>query len=268
MQNPPAHPKISCENLWKVYGADPKEFLQRHGGAPAAADFAREAYVGACRGVSFSANAGEILVIMGLSGSGKSTLIRCLSRLVEPTAGAIRFDGEDITHADEKRLIEMRRRQVGMVFQNFGLLPHRSALRNISFPLEIQGMPVEEAMGKARNLISLVGLAGREGYFPHELSGGQQQRVGIARSLAIDPELWFLDEPFSALDPLIRREMQDEFLRYPVLGKTIALGRMDVTKSAIGTAVEIGKLNGHQRRIPATVARFAHYDPDKTRVRA
>src|SRR5690606_25480567 len=139
--------KISCENLWKVYGSDPKEFLARHNGRPTTADFQREGYIGACRGVSFAAAPGEILVTMGLSGSGKSTLVRCLSRLVEPTSGAIRLDGEDITHADSDRLIQIRRKQIGMVFQNFGLLPHRNALRNVSFPLEIQGVAPEEAMG-------------------------------------------------------------------------------------------------------------------------
>jgi glycine betaine/proline transport system ATP-binding protein len=172
--------------------------------------------------VSFAVATGEILVVMGLSGSGKSTLVRCLSRLVDPTAGSIQFDGEDITRADMRKLTELRRRKIGMVFQNFGLLPHRTAAENVSFPLELQGMPRAERNAKAAELLRLVGLQGREAYFPNELSGGQQQRVGIARSLAVEPDLWLLDEPFSALDPLIRREMQDEFLRLQrLLKKTI-----------------------------------------------
>jgi glycine betaine/proline transport system ATP-binding protein len=174
------------------------------------------------RDVFFEVAAGEILVVMGLSGSGKSTLVRCLSRLIEPTAGQVIFDGQDITQADEATLIQLRRHKMGMVFQNFGLLPHRSALRNVAFPLEIQGVPREERDAKAAQLLSLVGLEGRGDYFPREMSGGQQQRIGIARSLAVEPDLWFLDEPFSALDPLIRREMQDEFLRLQqLLKKTI-----------------------------------------------
>ncbi len=215
-------PKIQGIGLWKVYGPDPVGFLERHQGCPPAEAFRAEGYVGAVRDVSFEVTAGEILVVMGLSGSGKSTLVRCLSRLIEPTAGQVLFDGEDITQADEATLIQLRRHKMGMVFQNFGLLPHRSALRNVAFPLEIQGVPREERDTKAAQLLALVGLEGRGGYFPREMSGGQQQRIGIARSLAVEPDLWFLDEPFSALDPLIRREMQDEFLRLQqLLKKTI-----------------------------------------------
>jgi glycine betaine/proline transport system ATP-binding protein len=159
---------------------------------------------------------------MGLSGSGKSTLVRCLSRLIEPTSGEILFNGEDLLTASDARMIEIRRHQMGMVFQHFALLPHLSVLANVAFPLEVQGIRREERETRARQMIELVGLSGKEGFFPRELSGGQQQRVGIARSLAVEPELWFLDEPFSALDPLIRREMQDEFMRLQsVLKKTI-----------------------------------------------
>ena len=150
---------------------------------------------------------------MGLSGSGKSTLVRCLSRLIEPTAGEVRFDGQDLRRVSDRELIEIRRHRMGMVFQNFALLPHLSVLRNVAFPLEVQGVPRPEREARAREMIELVGLKGREANLPRELSGGQQQRVGIARSLAVGPEVWFLDEPFSALDPLIRREMQNEFLR-------------------------------------------------------
>jgi glycine betaine/proline transport system ATP-binding protein len=159
---------------------------------------------------------------MGLSGSGKSTLVRCMSRLIEPTAGRVMFEDKNLLDMGEKELMELRRHRMGMVFQHFALLPHQTVLGNVAFPLEIQGIARRARETKALEMIELVGLKGRERYYPRELSGGQQQRVGIARSLAVEPEIWFLDEPFSALDPLIRREMQDEFLRLQgVLKKTI-----------------------------------------------
>ena len=175
------------------------------------------------RDASLEIRTGEIFVIMGLSGSGKSTLVRCMSRLSEPTAGRILFEDEDLLAVSEPRLIEIRRHKMGMVFQHFALLPHLTVLGNVAFPLEVQGVDRARRERRALEMIELVGLKGRERYYPRELSGGQQQRVGIARSLAVEPEIWFLDEPFSALDPLIRREMQDEFLRLQnVLHKTIA----------------------------------------------
>src|SRR5690606_38397432 len=178
--------------------------------------------VPAVRDVSLSVAEGQIFVIMGLSGSGKSTLVRLMSRLVEPTAGEILFNGRNLLAASGKEMVEIRRHKMGMVFQHFALLPHLSVLDNVAFPLEVQGLARAEREARARKMIALVGLAGREGAMPRQLSGGQQQRVGIARSLAVEPELWFLDEPFSALDPLIRREMQDEFIRLQsVLRKTI-----------------------------------------------
>jgi glycine betaine/proline transport system ATP-binding protein len=214
--------KISCRNVWKVFGPDPKGFLERHQMRPGNEAFKAEGYIGAVRDVSFDVAKGEILIIMGLSGSGKSTLIRCLTRLNDPTAGQVMFDGQDLLAASEREMIEIRRHKMGMVFQHFGLLPHRNVLANVAFPLEVQGVPRSEREQRARDMIKLVGLEGRESYFPRELSGGQQQRVGIARSLAIEPDIWFLDEPFSALDPLIRHEMQDEFIRLQsVLHKTI-----------------------------------------------
>jgi glycine betaine/proline transport system ATP-binding protein len=171
---------------------------------------------------SFEVDNGEILVIMGLSGSGKSTLLRCISRLTEPTAGQIILDGHDLLSLSPKQLIEIRREKMGMVFQNFALLPHKTVLENIAFPLQVKGINTKDSINKALEMTELVGLKGRENYFPRELSGGQQQRVGIARSLAVEPGIWFLDEPFSALDPLIRKEMQDEFIRLQsVLNKTI-----------------------------------------------
>ncbi|MGH6720077.1 MAG: quaternary amine ABC transporter ATP-binding protein [Alphaproteobacteria bacterium] len=214
--------KISCRNLWKIFGQDPTGFLARHGDAPSEEAFKAEKYIGAVRDVSFDVFPGEILIIMGLSGSGKSTLIRAITRLNDPTAGEILLDGQNFLTATDKELIELRRHKMGMVFQHFGLLPHRTVLDNVAFPLEVQGKPRAERAKRAREMVRLVGLEGRERYYPRELSGGQQQRVGIARSLAVEPEIWFLDEPFSSLDPLIRREMQDEFLRLQsLLKKTI-----------------------------------------------
>ena len=214
--------KLTCRGLWKVFGDGGRRFLERHGGRPSVEQLAAAGLIGAVRDASLEVHDGEVFVIMGLSGSGKSTIVRCLSRLVEPTAGELLFEGEDLLAAGEDRLIELRRHKMGMVFQHFALLPHLSVLGNVAFPLEVQGVPRARREARALEMIELVGLKGREGYFPRELSGGQQQRVGIARSLAVEPDIWFLDEPFSALDPLIRREMQDEFLRLQrVLHKTI-----------------------------------------------
>ena len=181
---------------------------------------------------NFDVHVGEIFVIMGLSGSGKSTLLRCLSRLIESSHGQVILDGEDLIRATPQRLIELRRSAMGMVFQHFGLMPHLNVLDNVAFPLRVQGRPLSERHGRAMEMIALVGLAGREQSFPHQLSGGQQQRVGIARSLAVGPGLWFLDEPFSALDPLIRRQMQDEFLKLQKkLGKTIVFVTHDIQEA-------------------------------------
>ena len=213
---------ILCRGLWKVFGPEPVELLERHGSNPSSKDILKSGHIGAVQDVNLDVQPGEILVIMGLSGSGKSTVVRCLSRLVEPTAGQVLFQGADLLNATDKELIEIRRHKMGMVFQNFALLPHRSVIDNVAFPLEVQGIDRAKRHDRAREIIELVGLKGREGHYPRELSGGQQQRVGIARSLAVEPDVWFLDEPFSALDPLIRREMQDEFLRLQnLLHKTI-----------------------------------------------
>ena len=220
--SPTADVKLSCRNIWKVYGPKPAQFFDRRNGAAsggpgAAAELARRiretGHIVAASDVSFDVHVGEIFVIMGLSGSGKSTMVRCLSRIVEPTAGEILMDGRDLLTISKRELIDYRRHKMGMVFQNFGLMPHLNVLDNVAFPLEVQGIPLAARREKAAAMIELVGLGGREASFPSQLSGGQQQRVGIARSLAVEPELWFLDEPFSALDPLIRRQMQDEFLR-------------------------------------------------------
>ena len=219
--------KITCRNVWKVYGPHPMRFFNKGNGAvedPRALleEMLQSAHIPAACNVSFDVHLGEIFVIMGLSGSGKSTMVRCLSRLVEPSAGEVFLDDQNLLAVSERELIDLRRHKMGMVFQNFGLLPHQTVLENVAFPLKVQGIGKTERDNRALKVIQLVGLDGRESSFPRELSGGQQQRVGIARSLAVEPEIWFLDEPFSALDPLIRRQMQDEFLRLQrLLHKTI-----------------------------------------------
>ncbi|OJT99502.1 MAG: ABC transporter ATP-binding protein [Rhizobium sp. 63-7] len=214
--------KLVCRNVWKIFGAGARDGLRAASNAPDIEALIAAGMVPAVRNVDLDVRTGEIFVIMGLSGSGKSTLVRCLSRLVEPTSGEILFNGENLLDAGEARMIEIRRHQMGMVFQHFALLPHLTVLANVAFPLEVQGVDRRQREERARRMIELVGLSGKENVFPRQLSGGQQQRVGIARSLAVEPELWFLDEPFSALDPLIRREMQDEFLRLQAaLQKTI-----------------------------------------------
>ena len=214
--------KISCRNIWKLYGENPKRFLKTKNNNPSTDDLKNNNYIPAVRDASIDVLTGEILVIMGLSGSGKSTLLRCMSKLIEPTNGQVFFEGNDLLKTSEKELIDIRRHKMGMVFQHFALLPHRNVLQNVAFPLEVQGQDISKREERAKEVIKLVGLEGREKYYPRELSGGQQQRVGLARSLAVEPDVWFLDEPFSALDPLIRKEMQNEFLRLQsMLKKTI-----------------------------------------------
>ena len=240
--------KIACRHVWKVYGQRPEQFFVAGDGRVDDPErlherMLAENHIGAACDVSFDVHVGEIFVIMGLSGSGKSTMVRCLSRLVEPTAGEVFLDGEDLLKVPERELIEIRRHKMGMAFQNFGLLPHQTVLENVAFPLKVQGLARGERERRARSVIELVGLEGREDSFPRELSGGQQQRVGIARSLAVEPEIWLLDEPFSALDPLIRRQMQDEFLRLQrVLHKTIVFITHDFLEALrVGDRIAIMK---------------------------
>ncbi|MGW0731092.1 quaternary amine ABC transporter ATP-binding protein [Streptomyces sp. NPDC002851] len=208
-------PVFSVRNLWKVFGpkaervADDKELA----GLSAAELTARTGCTAAVRDVSFDVKRGEVFVVMGLSGSGKSTLVRTLTRLIEPTGGSLFFDGEDVRALDKDKLRELRRHRAAMVFQNFGLLPHRSVLDNVAYGLEIQGVGKAERRAKAQEIVEKVGLVGMEHRRPTQLSGGQQQRVGLARALAVDPEVLLFDEPFSALDPLIRRDMQEEVIR-------------------------------------------------------
>ncbi len=216
---------ITCRNLWQVFGADADQALKQALSQKGTSDSAAQALVDqglvpAVQDVNFEVREGELFVIMGLSGSGKSTLVRCISRLLDATHGQILIDGEDIVAANAKRLIELRREKLGMVFQHFGLFPHMNVLDNVAYPLRVQGVRRTAREEKARDVIDLVGLNGREDRFPRELSGGQRQRVGIARSLVADCSVWFLDEPFSALDPLIRRQLQDEFLQIQAKLKT------------------------------------------------
>src|SRR4051794_967282 len=186
----------------------------------------------AVRDVSFDVGCGEVFVVMGLSGSGKSTLVRCLTRLIEPTKGKVVFQGTDITSADENALRDLRRRKVSMVFQHFGLLPHRRVLDNVSYGLEVRGTDKKDRMKRAGEVTELVGLAGYEHSYPDQLSGGMKQRVGLARALANAPDMLLFDEPFSALDPLIRRDMQNEVIRlHHELGKTMVFITHDLQEA-------------------------------------
>ena len=205
--------KISCRNIWKVFGPHAKQVLANIDPAKSRAEVQKETgHVVAVKDVSFDIKKGECFVVMGLSGSGKSTLVRCISRLIEPTGGQVLIDGQDVTAMNKTDLRELRRHKMSMVFQHFGLFPHRKVIDNISYGLEVQGVKKAERTAKAMEVLELVGLKGWEDRYPRELSGGMQQRVGLARAMAVDPEILIFDEPFSALDPLIRREMQDELL--------------------------------------------------------
>jgi len=216
------HPVIKCDSVYKIFGTNSKKMIKNANGNVDVKAFQDAGYVFGVHDASFEVRKGEMLVVMGLSGSGKSTLLRCISRLTETTAGNIFIDGEDLLAMNAKELIEIRRNKMGMVFQSFALLPHKTVLENIAFPLQVKGISTQDSIQRAVEMVALVDLGGRENYFPRQLSGGQQQRVGIARSLAVEPDIWFLDEPFSALDPLIRKEMQNEFLRLQgLLNKTI-----------------------------------------------
>jgi len=204
---------IEAKGLWKIFGNGADEIMASDLRTASKDTILEETgCVVAVRDVSFTVKKGEFFVIMGLSGSGKSTLIRMLLRLVDATSGSVRVDGEDILQFNKKQLRHFRRHTTGMVFQYFGLLPHRSVIDNVAYGLKVQGVSKEERYAKAREAVETVGLRGWEDYFPHNLSGGMQQRVGIARALTTDPEILLMDEPFSGLDPLIRREMQDELI--------------------------------------------------------
>jgi glycine betaine/proline transport system ATP-binding protein len=207
-------PLLRAEGVWKLFGPKADKVI----GTPDA-DLSRAELrektgcVLAVKDITLDVWPGEVFVVMGLSGSGKSTLVRTLIRLIEPTAGTVRIGDQDVTGADNETLRELRRHRVSMVFQHFGLLAHRTVIDNVGFGLEIQGVPKEERRQRAGEMLDLVGLQDVATSFPAQLSGGMQQRVGVARAFAVDPELMLYDEPFSALDPLIRRDMQDEVIR-------------------------------------------------------
>ncbi|HET6562565.1 MAG TPA: glycine betaine/L-proline ABC transporter ATP-binding protein [Marmoricola sp.] len=205
---------LSVQGLWKIFGPRADKVIGTPDAELSRAELKRKTdCVVGVRDVSFEVAPGEVFVVMGLSGSGKSTLVRCLTRLIEPTAGTVAIDGRDVTSASDSQLRELRRHHVSMVFQHFGLLPHRQVLDNVAYGLEVRGTGKKERREKAAEIIDLVGLSGYERSYPDQLSGGMQQRVGLARALASDPSMLLFDEPFSALDPLIRRDMQNEVIR-------------------------------------------------------
>jgi len=202
---------IEVQNLWKVFGKNPSQVFDESFINLSRSEIQSQLeLITALRDVSFTVNKGETFVVMGLSGSGKSTLVRCLTRLIDPTDGNILIDGENIVDFDENTLREFRRNKIAMVFQQFGLLPHRNVLDNAAFGLEIRGIDKETRYSTAEEMLELVGLEGWGESRVFELSGGMQQRVGIARALAVNPEIMLMDEPFSGLDPLIRRQMRKE----------------------------------------------------------
>jgi glycine betaine/proline transport system ATP-binding protein len=226
-------PLIRAEGIWKIFGKNAGKVI-----GTADADLSRAELrektgcVAAVRNVSFEVWPGEVFVVMGLSGSGKSTLVRTLIRLIEPTAGRVEIDGRDVTAASRDELLQLRRHTSSMVFQHFGLLAHRSVLENVAFGLEVQGKPKAERLARANDVLRLVGLEDAANQFPNELSGGMQQRVGLARAFAVDPKVMLYDEPFSALDPLIRRDMQDEVIRLQhETGKTMVFITHDLPEA-------------------------------------
>ncbi len=207
-------PTVACRGVWKVYGPKAEQIIgSPDADLPRGELLSKTGCVAAVRDISFEVAPGEVFVVMGLSGSGKSTLVRMINRIHDPTAGQVLIDGDDIMGLDAERLREVRRRKISMVFQHFGLLPHRRIVDNVAFGLEVQGVEKHERLTRAEEVLSSVGLGGWGNSFPDELSGGMQQRVGLARALANDPEILLFDEPFSALDPLIRRDMQEQVLR-------------------------------------------------------
>ena len=234
--------QIEVEGVWKVFGDKPERALEPEYAEMSRAEIQEElGLVVGLRDVRFNVDPGEIFVVMGLSGSGKSTLVRCLIRLIQATRGEIRFDGEDILGYTSEELMQFRRSKVAMVFQHYALLPHRRVLGNVAYGLEVQGMDKDERYRAAQEAIETVGLKGWEDYYPSEMSGGMQQRVGLARALAMKSDVLLMDEPFSGLDPLIRREMQDELLTLQSeLQKTIVFITHDLNEALkIGDRIAI-----------------------------
>jgi glycine betaine/proline transport system ATP-binding protein len=236
--------QVSCRSVWKVFGPNPAKAIQSGDvDLPRAELMAKTGCTVASRDISFDVGHGEVFVVMGLSGSGKSTLVRCVTRLIEPTSGSISICGRDVLGADPKQLRELRRTKVSMVFQHFGLFPHRTVIDNVAYGLEVQGVDKAKRYERARDLLTVVGLSPVEASYPDQLSGGMQQRVGLARALAVDPEVLIFDEAFSALDPLIRREMQDEVLRLQErLRKTVIFVTHDLDEALkLGDRIAIMK---------------------------
>lgn len=224
---------LSVRHLWKIFGKGSDKIIGTPDADLSRADLKQKTgCVVGVKDVSFDVSPGEVFVVMGLSGSGKSTLVRCLTRLIEPTAGEVVIDGQDVTGASDAQLRDLRRSHASMVFQHFGLLPHRQVIDNVGYGLEIRGVGKKERRAKAAEIVELVGLSGYERSYPDQLSGGMQQRVGLARALAGDPSLLLFDEPFSALDPLIRRDMQNEVIRlHHELNKTMVFITHDLAEA-------------------------------------
>ncbi|MGM0445762.1 MAG: quaternary amine ABC transporter ATP-binding protein [Bacillota bacterium] len=236
--------KIEVNNLYKIFGNKPQKALQKLKTGSTKQEVLEEnnSTVGV-NNASFEVKEGEIFVIMGLSGSGKSTLLRCINRLIEPTAGSIKVDGQEVMDFEKKELRKFREKEFGMVFQNFALLPHRTVLENAMFGLEIQNVEKNERVRRAKEALKAVGLDGWEDQHPEQLSGGMQQRVGLARALAVDPEILLMDEPFSALDPLIKKEMQNKLLDlYEEMERTILFITHDLDEALkLGDRIAIMK---------------------------
>ncbi|WP_445256529.1 quaternary amine ABC transporter ATP-binding protein [Nocardioides aurantiacus] len=224
---------LEVRNLWKIFGPKADKIIGTPDAELSRADLkAKTGCVVGVKDVSFDVAPGEVFVVMGLSGSGKSTLVRCLTRLIEPTHGTVRIGEDEVTSCSDAQLRELRRSQVSMVFQHFGLLPHKQVLDNVAYGLEVRGMGKKERRAKAGEIVDLVGLSGYETSYPDQLSGGMQQRVGLARALAGDPSMLLFDEPFSALDPLIRRDMQNEVIRlHHEVGKTMVFITHDLAEA-------------------------------------
>jgi glycine betaine/proline transport system ATP-binding protein len=224
---------LHVDGLWKIFGPRADKIMKSSDAQLTRKELQEKTgHVVGIRDVSFDVSPGEVFVVMGLSGSGKSTLVRLLTRLIEPTAGTVEMFGEDITAMSDRALLDTRRRKVSMVFQHFGLLPHRKVVDNVAFGLEVRGEGRSDRRNRAQEMVDLVGLSGYENNFPDELSGGMQQRVGLARALAADPDIMMFDEPFSALDPLIRRDMQNEVIRlHHEVGKTMVFITHDLAEA-------------------------------------
>ncbi len=224
---------LKVDGLWKIFGQKADKIMGTPDAQLSRKDLQQKTgCLAAVKDVSFEVAPGEVFVVMGLSGSGKSTLVRLLTRLIEPTAGSVTINGEEVTRASKARLRSLRRNHMAMVFQQFGLLPHRKVIDNVAYGLEVRGEGKSKRLTRAQDMVDLVGLSGYENSFPDQLSGGMQQRVGLARALAVDPEVLLFDEPFSALDPLIRRDMQNEVVRlHEEVGKTMVFITHDLQEA-------------------------------------